>query len=244
MTATASDPLGRLVEHFEAHSPLSPSERASIRSIPNTRSLVRRERQAMPATPGSSVGLVVSGLLGSVGFTKDGKRQIIGVFIPGEVCNVGAIVADQASVEILGLVASEVRWLDGQHLLKLARQSGNVAEALWRESVLHSAILKEWIINLGRRRARERIAHLLCEMACRYAPESRKDGLTFSFPVTQEQLADIVGLTTMHVNRTVQALRAAGIADMRRRSVKILAWSRLVEEGDFNPYYLPPVEGI
>lgn len=173
MTATASDPLGRLVEHLETHSPLSPPERASIRSIPNTRSLVRRERQAIPATPGSSVGLVVSGLLGSVGFTKDGKRQIIGVFIPGEVCNVGAIVADQASVEILGLVASEVRWLDGQDLLKLARRSGNIAEALWRESVLHSAILKEWIINLGRRRARERIAHLLCEMACRYAPESK-----------------------------------------------------------------------
>lgn len=62
--------------------------------------------------------------------------------------------------------------------------------------------------------------------------------------MTQEQLADIVGLTTMHVNRTVQALRAAGIADMRRRSVKILNWSRLVDEGDFNPYYLPPVEGI
>lgn len=217
--------------------------REAIQKLAHIRAHVSRELEVQsPLGTVSDAGLVESGLIGSVGFTKEGKRQIIAVFTPGELCNVSSIVAREASTTLVALTASDIRWIQGSALAQLTGENAAIAKALWRVSALQSAVLKEWVINLGRRYAVERIAHLLCEMACRYAPTVKKNGLEFVFPVTQEQMADIVGLTAVRVNHSLQGLRASRAAAFNRGKVKILDWERLAHKGDFSPHYLPSVE--
>lgn len=224
------------------HCPLNEADWEAIRSLPNVAMHVSRELDVhSPTAMGADTCLVESGLVGSVAFTKEGKRQIIAVFTPGELCNTGSIVAQETSTRLVALSASDVRWLKGPALMRLTEESIAITKSLWRLSALQSAVLKEWVVNLGRRFASERVAHLLCEMACRYAPPEPKDGLEFTFPVTQEQIADIVGLTTVRVNHSLKNLRSSGAAKFRRGQVKVLNWELLAHKGDFSPHYLPMV---
>lgn len=232
--------MAAVVTDLTKHSDLQERERAAIRALPTFSMQVQREQEARsPDLVVPDACLVVSGLVGSVAFTNEGKRQIIAVFIPGEVCNIGSIIAEQSATMLMALTASEVRWIKGAEIERLTQRNLAITKALWRHLVLQSAVLKEWVINLGRRFARERVAHLLCEMACRYAPQAKKAGLEFTFPVTQEQIADIVGLTPVRVNQTLRSLRVANAVDFRRGTVKILDWDKLAHKGDFTPYYLP-----
>jgi CRP-like cAMP-binding protein len=112
-----------------------------------------------------------------------------------------------------------------------------IAEALWRDCMVDAAVLAQWIVNVGRRDARSRIAHLLCEIATRLGLAPAEGEIMFPFPVTQTQLADVTGLTSVHVNRTLQVLRAEGLADIKYNA-RIFDWAALVEAGDFDPDYL------
>jgi len=110
-----------------------------------------------------------------------------------------------------------------------------VGEAFWRDCMVDAAILSQWVVSMGRRDAVGRIAHLLCETATRQGVrESRSN--CFGFPLTQNQIADATGMTSVHVNRTLKALRPA--ATLAGRSVHILDWDRLVGFADFDPTYL------
>ena len=112
-----------------------------------------------------------------------------------------------------------------------------IAEALWRDCMVDASILSQWVVNVGRRNARTRIAHILCEVAVRLEVAPAQGEICFAFPLTQFQLADATGLTPVHVNRTVQALRRDGLADICREAV-IHDWDALVEAGDFESDYL------
>lgn len=103
--------------------------------------------------------------------------------------------------------------------------------------MVDAAVLSQWVVNVGRRDARTRIAHLLCEMAVRTG-DGQVPSRSYKFPVTQTQLADATGLTAVHVNRTLRTLRERGLVDVRRRQVEIYDWPRLVEVGEFDADYL------
>lgn len=243
MLQKSCSPMDQVAIGLHKYCPLSEADWEAIRNLPNVETHVSRELEVHSPHPMvADICLVESGLVGSVAFTKEGKRQIIAVFTPGELCNAGSIVAQETSTTLVALSASEVRWVKGPALVQLTQESITVTKSLWRLSALQSAVLKEWVINLGRRFALERVAHLLCEMACRYAPSETKDGLEFTFPVTQEQIADIVGLTVVRVNHSLKSLRSTDSATFRRGKVKILDWERLARKGDFSPHYLPLIE--
>ena len=100
-----------------------------------------------------------------------------------------------------------------------------------------AAILAEWVVDVGRRDARSRVAHLLCEMAVRSGVAPARGEIFFPFPVTQAQLGDATGMTAVHVNRTIQGLRRDGLADVRNNAY-IYDWEALATAGDFDPAYL------
>jgi len=106
--------------------------------------------------------------------------------------------------------------------------------------MLDAARLTQWVINVGRRDARQRLAHLLCEMAFRTGGE-RGPLLTYSLPITQEQLADALALTSVHVNRVLKGIRTDGLATLKTGQVEIYDWTRLARIGEFDPSYLSPV---
>ena len=109
-------------------------------------------------------------------------------------------------------------------------------------AVLHrsvdAAILAEWVVNVGRRDARARIAHLLCELVERLRKIGAGQEGMFDFPLTQEQLADATGLTAVHTNRTLQSLRKDGLIQLTAKSLTVLDWDRLREVADFDELYL------
>lgn len=103
--------------------------------------------------------------------------------------------------------------------------------------MVDAAILAQWVVNVGRREARARIAHLLCEMAVRFGHAPASGEIVFPFRLTQNQLADVTGMTPVHVNRTLQGLRKDRLADVRQNA-SIYDWDALAAEGDFAPAYL------
>lgn len=104
--------------------------------------------------------------------------------------------------------------------------------------MVDTAVLSQWILNVGRRDARSRIAHLLCEIATRLGAPVTNGAFVFPFAVTQYQLGDAAGLTSVHVNRILRGLREQGIVDFRSQKVRVLDWDALVAAGEFNRNYL------
>jgi CRP-like cAMP-binding protein len=109
---------------------------------------------------------------------------------------------------------------------------------MWTETLIDASIFREWVVNVGRRSAKARVAHLLCELALRLDKiGAGKDG-NYEFPLTQEQLADATGLTPVHTNRTLQALRTDRLIELNGRSLKVIDWPDLRRVGDFDELYL------
>lgn len=108
----------------------------------------------------------------------------------------------------------------------------------WLGSQIDASVLREWVVNVGRRDAKQRIAHLLCELALRLKAAGLGGGPMFDFPLTQEHLADATGLTAVHTNRMLQALRKAGLVRLHSSRLTVLDWDALAEAGDFSERYL------
>jgi CRP-like cAMP-binding protein len=113
-----------------------------------------------------------------------------------------------------------------------------VGMAMWYETLVEGSIFREWVLNIGRRDARTRIAHLLCEFALRLEVAELGNPANYELPITQEQLADAVALTSVHVNRTLMKLEAEGLIMRTRRMISIIDWKELVKVADFEPRYL------
>lgn len=113
-----------------------------------------------------------------------------------------------------------------------------VAEAFWRDSVVDAAVLSQWVVNVGRRDSKTRIAHLICEMASRLRAPIVDNRAAFVFLVTQAQLAAATALTPARVNRTLKHLKDHHLMAMRNRMVEISDWRGLAQLGEFHPGYL------
>ena len=111
---------------------------------------------------------------------------------------------------------------------------------MWIDTLVDGSIFREWIANVGRRDARTRIAHLFCEFGLRLQHAGLAEQTGYELPMTQEQLGDATGLTSVHVNRTIKALEADGLIGPRSspRSINIGDWKKLAAVGDFDSGYL------
>jgi CRP-like cAMP-binding protein len=182
--------------------------------------------------------LVVDGLVGRFGQNDQGGRQITALHIAGDMADLHSVVTPQAASALQALTTTTLLKISHRSLRDAVRRYPALAEAFWRECVIDAGILSEWVVNVGRRDARARTAHLLCEMAFRYEAAGAKVGFSFAFPPTQAQLADMLALTPVHVNRTLKGLREEGLAEIRDRTAHILDWTGLLHAGEFDPWYL------
>jgi CRP-like cAMP-binding protein len=113
-----------------------------------------------------------------------------------------------------------------------------VGQAMWYETLVDAAIFREWTLNVGRRDAGARTAHLLCEFAIRLDAAGLGEQSNFELPMTQEQLADALALSVVHINRTLKALAAEGLIERSKRAVRIVNFDPLARKGDFDRRYL------
>ena len=162
----------------------------------------------------------------------------MGFVIPGDLCDLDGLVMGSMDHSVSTLTAAKVALIPRDLLLGLMDRHPALARALWQETLVEAAIAREWVVNVGARPAYGRIAHVLCEMGLRLQVAGLCDGSRFEFPVTQADLAEATGMTTVHVNRALREMRSDGLVTWTGSEVVIPDWERLQKAGTFSPDYL------
>ena len=231
--------LQRFLDRLTSRSVLTEEEQEAILSLPCRSEHVQSNRDFVPL--GERVDhacLVVAGIVGRFGQNAEGKRQITAMHLPGDMADLHSVVQPRAPSALQALSIATILKVPHVDLRAAAARHPAIAEALWRDCMVDASILAQWVLNVGRRDARERIAHLLCEVAVRVHAAPSPSEVVFPFAVTQQQLADATGLTSVHVNRTLQAMRREGLVEVCGRTARIPDWNALVAAGEFDPAYL------
>ena len=169
----------------------------------------------------------------------DGARQIVSIHMAGDLVDLQNSMLRVADHSVQMLTQCRAAAIPKDAILALAAERPRVAQALWHDTLIDASVSREWIANVGRRDARTRIAHLLCEFALRLKVAGLGEDSDYELPMTQEQLGDCTGLTSVHVNRTVRGLEVEGLITRRNsRSITIGDWQKLAKAGDFDSNYL------
>lgn len=235
----AEVPLTLLVKRLAARFALPPEATDTLLDLP----FVLRDYQPgqVIVREGDRVRyctFVLTGFVTRYKLVGDGGRQIVAIHLSGDFVDLQHILLDRADHSIHALTLATVAQFPADALIRLAYQFPEIGKALWLESLVEAATFREWIANVGRRDARARTAHLLCELATRRQAAGLGAVDTFELPMTQEQLGDALGLTSVHINRTLRGLESEGLIRRSKRAVVVADWPALQRAGDFNPNYL------
>jgi CRP-like cAMP-binding protein len=228
-----------LVRRLRMHAELDSHDVAAIERLPFTR--VALEPGAFVARDGERAQrccLVVEGFLFRAKTTEDGQRQILSFHVPGDIPDLQSLHLHVSDHDLLSLDRSIVGLVPHEAMYALTLARPRLAGALWRETLVDAALFRAWIVNVSRRPAPARMAHLLCELALRLKLVGRMEGNEVYLPLTQVHLADALGLTAVHVNRVLQELRRDGVLDLRDRKLRFSDPARLEELGGFDPLFL------
>lgn len=192
-------------------------------------------REGMPATRSA---LILEGFAFRQKLGIEGERQILSFHVPGDFVDLECSMLRVADHSVQTLTRCRVAEIPVTDVLALIDEHPRVARALWIDTLVDGSIYREWIMNVGQRPAKQRLAHLYCELAKRLKLAGLGDESGYWMPLTQEQLADATGLTPVHVNRSLKALEAEGLIQRDGRFVTIPDWERLREACDFRELYL------
>ncbi len=207
------------------------SRRAELR--PRGRDLVRQGDR--PKT----VQLLLSGWGFRYKVLKNGKRQIVAYLLPGDVCDLHGTMLGEMDHSIGLLTDAVVAPVPTEEMRELMNRYRQIERALWRSSLADEATLREWLANIGQRDAFSRTGHHLCELWHRMkSMDLVDDGEEFDLPVTQEELGDSLGLTSIHINRTIKPLRGEGLIALKQKRLTLLDPKRLSAVTGFDPIYL------
>lgn len=191
---------------------------------------------------GSSIGhvcLIVEGLACRYKLLPGGRRQIMGYLIPGDLCDVHFVVFNKPDHSVALVGDSVVVRIPVHAIMELIIRYPRIERAMSLASLIDNAILREWLLNIGQRSALQRLSHFFCEMSSRLNAIGRvnEDG-SFELAANQVTLADTIGLTSVHINRTLQRLRSGGLIRLCHRRLTILDKNRLAAIAEFDEGYL------
>lgn len=168
----------------------------------------------------------------------DGRRQIMSFEIAGDLCDLHGVLLGEADHSITTLTPCTVASIPHSTLTEWTGSRPAISRALWLASLVDAAISREWIVNVGRRTAYGRAAHLLCEVVQRLLSAGLASGPACELPLTPMVLADALGLTPVHVNRTLQWLRSEGLIEFGGGSLTVRDWPGLKRAAEFDTAYL------
>jgi CRP-like cAMP-binding protein len=227
-----------LTRKLELFGPLSDDDRAFLDSlIDDVVSVAAGEDIICEGENTDHVRLIVEGMACRYKILGDASRQIVSFVVPGDLCNPHVFILKAMDHSIGALSACHTVNIERQRVLEMFERPA-IARALWWSTLVDEATLREWVVNLGQRDAKERLAHLFCEMHTRLESIGLTENGKFSFPVTQADMAAALGISGVHVNRALQSLRAEGLVSVGRKEVVILDVAALKTMSQFDPNYL------
>ena len=230
--------IGLLIRKLEQFGKLSSNERQvlenlhlDIQQVDAGQDLGRNGHRS------SQCSLLLTGMMCRYRTMQDGQRQIMSFHFPGDILDLSGLLLNKPDHGLGTLTPVEVAPIAHATLRGLIQQHPGLGRRLWQDTLVDAAVFREWVVNVGRRSAYARTAHLICEIVARM----RAVGMVQDHPsltVTAVDLADATGLSVVHVNRVLQELRARKLVEPHGHALAVLDWDGLKHAGGFDPDYL------
>jgi CRP-like cAMP-binding protein len=230
------DPFIRKLEHG---ADLSDEDRHVLRRlICQVRPIGAREDIIKEGDKPENVHVIVSGYACRYKVLSDGTRQIMAWLVPGDLCDLHVTILGEMDHAIGTLAACKVAYIPHTVIEDVTSKHPAINRALWWATLVDEGTLREWLVSMGRRPADKQMAHLFCEVLVRLKSVGLADENSFEFPLTQEEIGDTLGLSTVHVNRMLQELRDSGLLSLTAKKLTIHDVRGLKAFAEFNPNYL------
>jgi CRP-like cAMP-binding protein len=231
--------IEKLLMKLSARDEISLDEAAALEAVigppievPADRTLVRAGQLLAEST------LLIDGLVCRYKDLKNGERQISELHLSGDFVDLHSFTLKRLDHNIITLTPCRIAKAPHENLKRMIGAHPHLGRLLWFSTNLDAAIHREWMLSIGRRPAIARTAHLLCELFVRFSVVGMTDGWTYRLPITQTDLAECLGLTAVHVNRTLRALREERLVEFRSGVVTIRDFEQLKRVAEFAPDYL------
>ncbi|MFL6744837.1 MAG: Crp/Fnr family transcriptional regulator [Sphingomicrobium sp.] len=205
---------------------------AETRSIPADHIVVRSGQELSSST------MLLSGWMARYKDLPSGERQVTELHVAGDFTDLHGFTLKCLDHDVMAMSDCTVAIVPHDRLREVTEKYPRLARLYWFESNVDAAIHREWALSLGQRSAISRMAHLFCEMYERLDVVGRTDGNGYEFPLTQRELSECLGLTVVHVNRTLQALRRQGLVELENRQLRIHDRRGLEGVAEFDRSYL------
>lgn len=240
MSDTADHPLDPMLRKLGYYAPLDGADRAALLALPyQLRTLEARQDIVREGNHAKFSCVMLSGYSFRYKLVSGGARQIVSIHMRGDWIDLQNSLLRTADHSVETMDRSSIALVPIEAVLALAFERPSVGFALWYGSLVEGSVFREWVANVGRRDARTAMAHLFCELALLMKVAGLGEQTDYEMPLTQEQLADCLGLTPVHVNRTIRSLETDQlITRSTGRTITIGNWQKLAEAGDFDSRYL------
>ena len=228
-----------LVRRLEIVFKLTENEKTALLNLPLQVTTLRADQDIVREgdRPSRSCALL-EGMACTFKVTPEGKRQITAFHIAGDIPDLQSLHLEVLDSSLATLTPCRVGFIQHEALHELCDRHPRIASALWRETLIDASIFREWTVNVGRREAYARIAHILCELMARLEVVGLTNDHSCEIPITQGEFADATGLSNVHVNRVLQELRGDGLIVFKGSRLEIPDREKLSEAGQFDPTYL------
>jgi CRP-like cAMP-binding protein len=182
--------------------------------------------------------LLLEGFVCRYKLTAEGKRQIMSFQFPGDIFDAQSFILEEMDHSIGAITSCKVALIPHETMLEITETYPRITRAVWKDTLVDAAVFREWMTSIGRRSSYQRIAHLMCEVFVRLDVVGLAHGHTIEWPFTQTEIGDALGLSNVHVNRTLQQLRKASFITLESSRLTIHDWEGLKEAGQFEGRYL------
>ncbi|MCW6512421.1 Crp/Fnr family transcriptional regulator [Lichenifustis flavocetrariae] len=198
-------------------------------------------------TPGKTpphISALLEGWAGRYKILRNGARQITALYLPGDFIDLHSFLPTKTDDGVIAFSGCKTAQVSHESLQQITETEPRLTRLLWRSTLAAAATHREWLTIMGQMSAGAGTAHLICELYTRLKAVRLADNHRFCCPITQLTLADTLGLSTVHLNRSIQALRAKNLIQWHRDKVTITDWDQLVDWGEFDPTYLQMNEPV
>lgn len=231
--------LEAMVRKLGRHAELEDDDRQALANLPFSKRRVNMGHHlAREGDPACEHAVLLAGYVHQHKIANAGGRQIVAIRMPGDAISWSCLFFDRVDYSAQALTAVEAAVIHRDVFRDLIAARPAIGKAILMATLVDAAISSEWLLNIGRRSAKERVAHLLCELASRIDANSPSVSRQYQIPLTQEQMGDILGLTAVHVNRMMKQLAEDGLILRDGRYISFPRRDRLMRLADFNDRYL------
>ncbi|MCJ2012399.1 Crp/Fnr family transcriptional regulator [Methylobacterium sp. J-076] len=181
---------------------------------------------------------VLSGLAATYKTTRDGRRQVLAYHVPGDLPDFQSLNLEVLDFSICAVSALRIGFVGHDALRAMFHAHPRLVDAFWRATLIEGSLSREWMLNNGRRESYPRMAHLFCELMVRLEIVGLASDHSCHLPITQYELGDALGISSVHVNRILKELREGGLITLSGGRLKVHDWAALRKAGEFDPTYL------